>query len=127
MDKVASELPKRQLLVIMILLCIGYYALACWISYSQASTEILLGHPPSLWTIILFWSGLAGLIITIVLMIPFSEKAKRILGYLLGVNAGVSAIGWLLGGLFVFLLSLIGVVQVIYFLFPKGFQYNPQS
>lgn len=127
MDRVASELPKRQLLTIMILLCLGYYALACWISYSQAITVILLGHPPSLWTIILFWSGLAGLIISIVLMIPFSEKVKRVLGYMLGVDAGISVIGWLIAGPSIFILSLFGVVQVIYFLFPKGFQYNSQS
>ncbi|MFX1484090.1 MAG: hypothetical protein ACFFCP_12995, partial [Promethearchaeota archaeon] len=124
MDKVKPEIPNRQVLGLMILLSFGYYTLSSWLSYSELRLEILLGIGQSVWHFILFWSGVFGLLATIGLLMPFSNTEKRILGYLLGVFAIITTIAWVLAESPTFLLTVLGVIQVIYYLFPKGFQYS---
>ncbi len=107
--------PLTKSMITGLLLCVAYYVFACWISYEQ------LSHSFALWLIILFGSGMAGLEVSIWLLMPFSKEVKRALGFLLGVNGAISAIGWMFISQHVVnqWLSMFGLAQFFYFSFSS--------
>ena len=76
-------------MMIGLLLCLVYYAYACWISYGQLYNHF------AFWMVILFGSGFAGVELSVWLMLPFSKGVKSAMGFLLGVNGAISAVGWI--------------------------------
>jgi hypothetical protein len=48
---------------------------------------------------------------------PFSEDAKRALGFLLGINGAISAVGWIFlnANTITLILFMFGLVQFFYF------------
>lgn len=105
---VSSWNTPTKLMATGILLCMVYYAFSGWLSYSR-----LTGHF-TLWGGILFGSSVAGLQVSLFLLLPFSRESKRVLGYLLAINGGLSAVGWIL-----FIPNLIfvfGFAQFFYFM-----------
>jgi len=107
---VKSSLTKPM--IVVLLLCLMYYVYACWISYGQLSRDGF-----ALWTVILFGSGFAGLEVSGLLLMPYSKDVKRTLGFLLGVNGAISAVGWIFlgGNTLFFFLFMVGLAQFFYF------------
>jgi hypothetical protein len=104
-----SSLTKPNM--VGLLLCLVYYAYACWISYGQLSYHF------TSWLVILFGSGFAGFELSVWLMMPFSKGVKRAIGFLLGVNGAISAVGWIFLGAYTITLFLFifGLTQFFYF------------
>ena len=98
-------------MMIGLLLCLVYYAYACWISYGQLYNHF------AFWMVILFGSGFAGVELSVWLMLPFSKGVKSAMGFLLGVNGAISAVGWIFLGAHTITLFLFifGLAQFFYF------------
>ena len=102
---------QTKSLLVGVLLCLIYYIFTCWIAYGQLGAGLTIGAA------ILFGSGFAGLEVSVWLLMPFSKDAKKALGFLLGVNGAISAIGWILliHNTAVLFLFIFGLAQFFYF------------
>ena len=106
---VKSSLTK--LMIIGLLLCMVYYAYACVFSYGR------LVHSVSMQNEILFGAGFAGVVVSVMLLMPFSKGVKKGLCFLLGVNGAISAVAWILLSQHIVTLFffMFGLAQFFYF------------
>jgi hypothetical protein len=110
-DIFVMKFSLTKSMMVGLLLCLAYYAYASWISFGQLSSHF------TLWLVILFGSSFAGLEVSVWLLMPFSEDAKRALGFLLGINGAISAVGWIFlnANTITLILFMFGLVQFFYF------------
>lgn len=92
--------------------CLAYYIYSCWFSLNMLLVS------GTLWEALLFGSGFIGIQVSAMLLVPvISKDAKKALGFLLGINGPISALGWISVGANYLTLGFLvfGFAQFFYF------------